>query len=434
MTIPTLDRRSFLKHGMAGGATALAAGALPLLAGGPARAADTNLRVYWWGSQDRARRTMAVGDLFHERNPSVTVTGEVTGGDYWQKLATQMVGRNMPDVFQLEPNTLADYSRRGATRPLDPFMPKPLDIDGFGKGMVDLCRVDGKVFGVALGLNSFAMIYDQDAFEKASIKPPTIGTTWKEYADLAVELTKAAGRPGYFGAPYGARYHYVFEIWLRQRGKGLYSPEGKIGFTVDDAKEWYSYWEDLRARGGCVTADIQALDELLIDSNALATGKSATGLVFSNQLIGYQLLTKSKLGLTTVPFAGPGMPSGHYYRPALIWGIGATSKNPEIAAAYINFFVNDPKAGELLGVERGVPMSQSIREAILPSLNEVEKATVKYVNTLADKVIPYPPPAPKGSTEFDHTAMRPTADQLAFGKLTVAQAAQRLYDEGNRIL
>jgi multiple sugar transport system substrate-binding protein len=128
------------------------------------------------------------------------------------------------------------------------------------------------------------------------------------------------------------------------------------------------------------------------------------------------------------------MPSGHYYRPALIWGIGATSKNPEIAAAYINFFVNDPKAGEILGVERGVPMSQGIREAILPSLNEVEKATVKYVNLLADKVIPYPPPAPKGSTEFDHTAMRPTADQLAFGKLTVAQAAQRLYDEGNRIL
>jgi len=139
---------------------------------------------------------------------------------------------------------------------------------------------------------------------------------------------------------------------------------------------------------------VQTLDQNQIERNSLALGKSAMGLTYSNQLIGYQLLTKNKLGITMVPSSGPGTKSGHYYRPALIWSIGSTTKNADKAAAFISFFVNDVEAGKILGVERGVPMSPKVREAILPNLNEVERATVDYVNLLADKVSDYPPPVP----------------------------------------
>jgi multiple sugar transport system substrate-binding protein len=251
---------------------------------------------------------------------------------------------------------------------------------------------------------------------------------------MAVDLTKAVGRPDYWGAPYGARYHYVFDVWLRQRGKRLYTEDAKLGFTVDDAKEWFSYWEDLRKRNGCVPADVQTLDQAQIERNALALGKSAMGLTYSNQLIGYQLLTKNKLGITMVPQAGPGAKSGHYYRPALIWSIGSTTKQADKAAAFISFFVNDLEAGKILGVERGVPMSPKVREAILPSLNEVERATVDYVNLLADKVSDYPPPVPIGAVEFDNNVMRKVADQVAFGQMSINDAAQRLLEDGNAVL
>jgi multiple sugar transport system substrate-binding protein len=81
-----------------------------------------------------------------------------------------------------------------------------------------------------------------------------------------------------------------------------------------------------------------------------------------------------------------------------------------------------------------VPLSPSVREAILPTLNETEQATVKYVSSLADKVVPYPAPAPKGANEFDRAVMRPVTDQLAFGKLSIAEAARRLVEDGNRVL
>jgi len=224
-------------------------------------------------------------------------------------------------------------------------------------------------------------------------------------------------------------------VWLHQRNKGVYGNDGHgVGFNVDEAKEWFSYWEELRKAGGCVSADVQALDQNLIESNALTLGKAATGLVYSNQLIGYQSLSKNKLALTTYPQMGGGAPSGHYLRPALIWSVGISSRNKEAAASFIDFFVNDLEAGKILGVERGVPLSPAVREAILPLLNETEQATVKYVNMLVDRAMPYPPPAPKGANEFDRTVMRPVTDELAFGKLSVADAAARLVNDGNRVL
>ncbi|MBB4567932.1 ABC transporter substrate-binding protein [Rhizobium leucaenae] len=422
-----MNRRSFM-IGTAGAAAGLAFGA-----GGavPAFADSTQLRAMWWGSPDRGKRTVAVAELFHSKNPDISVVGESISGDgYWAKLATGMASQSIADVFQLEPSTISDYSKRGACMPLDQFVPSTLKVDSFGKDVLKLTTVDKKLYGIGLGLNSFAMFYDEDAFKKAGVTPPSPTTTWAEYADLAVEMTKAAGKRAYWGGPYGARYNYVLDVWLRQRGKSLYTDEGGLGFSVDDAKEWYSYWEDLRQRGGTVSADVQTLDQNTIESNCLALGKSAIGMAYSNQLVGYQLVVKSKLAVTMLPREKKDGPSGHYYRPALIWSVGSSSKNGEAAAKFINFFVNDIDAGKILGVERGVPMSPTVRAAILPTLNPVEQQTVKYVELLKDQVGTYPVPAPLGSNEFDQNVMRPVADQLAFGKITVAEAAQKLVEEG----
>ncbi|SCW40895.1 multiple sugar transport system substrate-binding protein [Rhizobium mongolense subsp. loessense] len=421
-----INRRSFLM-GSAGVATGLAFGAGSVI---PAFAEDAQLRAMWWGSNDRAKRTLEVAKLYQAKTPGVTIVGESLSGDgYWTKLATQMAGRAIADVFQLEPSTISDYSKRGACMPLDEFVPSALKVDTFGKDMLKLTTVDSKLYGIGLGLNSFALFFDQTTFEKAGLPLPTPDLTWDEYAKLAVELTKAAGKDNYWGGPYGARYAYVFDAWLRQRGKSLYA-NGSLGFDVEDAKEWYSFWEDLRKKGGTVAADVQTLDQNTIDTNCLALGKSAIGMAYSNQLVGYQLISKNKLAITMLPRERKGGPSGHYYRPALIWSIGATTKNGEAAAKFIDFFVNDIDAGRILGVERGVPMSATVREAILPNLNPTEQDTVKYVNLLKDQVGDYPAPAPLGATEFDQRVLRPLADELAFERTTPADAAARLVEQG----
>ncbi len=157
-------------------------------------------------------------------------------------------------------------------------------------------------------------------------------------------------------------------------------------------------------------------------------------MAYSNQMVGYQLIIKNKLGITMLPREKKGGPSGHYYRPALIWSVGATTKQGEAAAKFISFFVNDPEAGKILGVERGVPMSPAVREAILPQLNPTEQETVKYVNLLKDQVGEYPRPVPMGATEFDQRVLRPTCDELAFERISVADAATKLVEIGKGTL
>lgn len=428
----TIGRRRLLITATMG----LGMAGLGLTAGGlSARAQDMRLRCVWWGSADRSRRTNEVISLYQKADPRTDISGEmIAGSDYWTKLATSMAGRNVADIFQLEPSTIADYSGRGACMELDKFVGSSLDLSGFGKSEIDLCRIDGKLYGVGLGLNSFCMMYDAETLKEAGVSIPREQITWKALAELARDFKKnAPPRRNYWAVPYGGRYHYVFDVWLRQRGKLLFQ-DGTIGFNKEDAKEWFAYWEDLRQNGLAVSADIQTRDDNTIESNSLTLGNSAIGFAYSNQLVGYQQLNKKTLSIGMLPGMGESKPTGHYYRPGLIWSISSTSTNPEQAAKFISFFVNDVAAGKVLGVERGVPPSKAVREAVLPSLNDTERKTVDYIESLSGKLDTYPEPAPIGANEFDRGIMRPIADSLAFGRSTVDEAAQTLVDSGKQTL
>src|SRR5690606_34064296 len=100
--------------------------------------------------------------------------------------------------------------------------------------------------------------------------------------------------------------------WLRQRGKALYTAEGKIGFDEQDAVEWYQLWAKLREAGVCVTPDDQALDTGPLESTMLVTGKSALMPSNSNQLVGFQALVQDKLDMCGYPRIAEGQGGGHY--------------------------------------------------------------------------------------------------------------------------
>lgn len=183
-----------------------------------------------------------------------------------------------------------------------------------------------------------------------------------------------------------------------------------------------------------MSAEVQSMDQLQVDSNPLTTGKAVMAIAFSNQLLGYQAAVKNTLGITTLPLTSPSGPSGLFYRPGLHFGIASTSQNPELAAKFIDFFINDLGAGKILGVERGVPVNVDVKNAVVPLIDEVSKRTVDYISSIADRVGPYPPPVPVGASEFDTRAFRPLADKVAFGQVTPAEAAEQLIAEGGRIL
>jgi multiple sugar transport system substrate-binding protein len=424
-----ISRRNLLKSGLAMGA------ATPYFLLRSAFAADGSLRIIYWGSPDRVKRTDAVSALFAKANPGMTANAEVAS-DYWPKLNTMMAGGNLPDVVQLEPNTLPDYSRRGVLTPLDGLIANgTIRTSDLVKSALDLTRVDKKVTGIAQSINSFALIYDKEAYAKAGIPEPRFGLTWDDYARQAVEITKASGKSRYWGAPYAARKNFVFQSWLTQRGKTLFTEDQKIGFDIDDAKEFYTYWESLRKAGGCTPGDVSSKSILTPDSSEMASKNSSSALMFSNQLVAYHsLLPDTKLGIAPFPIIKQGGTSGLFYRPGLIWSISKDCKHIDDAAKYIDFFVNDIGAGKVLEVERGIPVNVRVRDQVAAHLSEYARLSVEFTDSIAKIVTPYPPASPAGAIEVDTGVMRPLGDQLAFGKVTVDEAAKKLVDGAKRAI
>lgn len=421
---PFITRRGLL---MSGAAMAGAAGlGLPAFA-----QSDTRLRMYWWGGKERADRTEATNKLFVEKNAGTTITGETLGwNDYWQRLATQIAGRNGPDLIQMDYRYIFEYARRDALLAMDPFIGKGLNLADFNQGAVDSGKVDGKIYGVSLGLNSVALFYSQDAIRDAGMKPPAWDLTWEGYAKYALDLTKALKRDGFWGMQDAGGLEPALDNYMRGKGLALYTADGKLGFAEKDIAGWFGYWADLRKAGGCPPADVQALDKNNPETNMLTLGKAAIGLANSNQLVAYQAINKPRLGIGMFP---KGEKPGQYLKPSMLLSVYSRTKNPEAAMKVVDFYINNPDAGKLLGLERGVPASAKVRDALASSLNELDRMMSDYIAFISDKVGDLPPPPPQGAGEIQNV-LRRINEQIGFGRMSVADGAKQFMSDANGVL
>jgi multiple sugar transport system substrate-binding protein len=397
----------------------------------PLQAQAQRMRVTWWGGADRARRTRAALDAWQRLNPGLQVDSETVGwGDYWTRLATQVAGGNAPDVLQMDYRYIYEYARRRALRPLDELMPEPLNIQDFGAANIDLGRVDGRLFGVAMGINSTAMLYDTTVFERLRIEPPKVGTTWAQFAEIAMAVSRESRRRGFFGTQDAGMHEPGLEVFVRGRGRPLYTDDGKLGPTREDMAEWFDYWDRLRRANAAPPGDVTALDRDTPETSLVVTNRAAMVFTHSNLLIAHQGLMQNKLAMTAYP---RGERPGQYYKPSMLLSMSATAANPREAARLIDFLSVGPEAGEALGVERGVPPSARRREQLAATVPENDRLQIAYIASIGSVVAQIPPPPPSGAGEIAQL-LRRTNERVAFNQLRVPQAAEEFVNEATRIL
>ena len=420
-----IPRRQFLL----GGSVLAAASALGL---SPALAQQASLRLAFWGGQDRANRTYAVADKFAEVS-GTAIDGEfIAWDDYWTRLATQVSGGAAPDVLQMDYRYIVEYASRGAIAPLDDFIGNTLKLDDFDADQVEGGRVNGKLYGISLGSNSAAMIYNATVFEEVGIAPPDLTTTYDDYRAMGEAFASANLRNGIKALSDSSGSDIVFENWLRQQGSALYTAEGTIGFDEEALVEWFRLWADLRDAGVIVSAENQALSTASAEASMIITNKAATTPIHSNELVVYQGISPDKLGLASYPLTGDGA-GGHYRKPSQFFSVSGTSQNAEQAAAFISYFVNDPDAAKLLGVERGVPCTQTARDAVADELTPESRAALDFVASLGALVGPLPPSPPPAAGEVSK-ALGNISQEIAFGVRSPEDAAQAFVADAAAIL
>jgi multiple sugar transport system substrate-binding protein len=409
------------------GSTALAAAA-----GISPAFAQEALRLIFWGGQARADRTYGVTDLFTKAG-GPAVEGEfLAWNDYWPKLATQTAGGNAPDVIQMDYRYIVEYATRGAIAPLDDFVGGALQLADFDQDQLDGGKVGGKLYGISLGANSVALMINTVDFEKAGIELPGPNTTYADLPAMA-ETFKSKG-VGKALISDGSGSEPMYENWLRQKGKALYTADGKLAFDEADATEWFKLWADLRAGGVCVSADDQALDTGPLETTMLTLNKASVMPSNSNQLVAFQAINKDKITISNFPRIATDAPGGHYRKPSMFFSVGGTSAQQEEAAKFISFFVNDPEASTVLGVERGIPCSKAVRDALAPTLDEQSQVALNFVANLGPLLAALPPSPPAAAGEIDASLFRTLSQEVAFGGKSPEEAGPELVKGATDIL
>ena len=395
---------------------------LPAYTGGPAE-----LRMGWWGNDDRAARTQQVIELFEAAYPDIKVAGEPNGGtaDHFQILDTQLAANDAPDIIQFGGNW-PDYQQY--LEPLNDYLGKQLLIDTPERfdqtALIPATDADGNLYVVSLGTNTLVLAYNKTMIEAAGVELPKDNMTWDELLaygrELKAELPEGVA-PFVDNSTNQANYLSYF---YRQQGTPLWTSDegGKSYATVESAKAWLQMWADMRDEGLIPDADTTyTYTEDGPDSSALVAGKAAIGLIWSNQGASYQAAMTDELGMTTLPKGGE---ASYVIQMSQYLGIYKDSENKEAAALFINFFVTSPEAGAILETNRGVPSSPVVRQSISDKATVTDAAVYRIYAAIADRMIPQDPNLPNDQEFVNELEL--IGPQVAYGESTVDQAAEDL--------
>lgn len=428
--MPQLNRRKFLST-LAAGAGGVAASSM---LGMPAFAQDARIRHFWWGNPSRDERTFKVIDLFKENNAGSDVVGETIGwSDYWTKMATQTAGKNMADLVQMDYRYLFEYVRRGALLPLDDYFGKTLHLDGFDASALAGGMVDGKLYALNIGSNSQVCIFNTRMVQEAGSAAEFDPIAWTHDDLMRVGKAISENTPdGVYGTDDISLQAVSWELWSRQNGRNFYDGD-KVNAKVEDLVSFWKFWKEMRDAGACSPADITVglLGSSMADAG-LVTQQTAMSYMWSNQIVGVQSLLQDTVGAAMHAHKVGGEP-GQFIKPSMFMALTRDTSNPEVATAYMNAWVNDPAATAILGLERGIPASPTVRAALAPNFSPAEKVSVDYFTAIQDHVGTLPAPPPKGAGEVQDAYER-IATTVVLGSTSIEDGAKAYFDEAESIL
>jgi multiple sugar transport system substrate-binding protein len=405
-----------------------------------AAAEVAELRFVWWGGQLRADVTTQVIQLFEQKNPDVKFSFEPLGfEEYWTKMTTQAAGGGLPDVMQHGSPTLVEWTANGFLLPLDSYIdsgvletkdiPPALQVHG---------QIDGQIYGMSAGSNANGFVVDVDAFEQAGIPVPADTWTWNDFEQVVLQLHEKLGIWGF-----GMYLHHIdmWRILYTSAGSELFSPDKKSLAYSDDQPliDHLNMILRLQEAGAIPTlAEETEVQSQGPESQFIVTGKCAIDwLAGSNQLVAMWTAAGENRNFKILPVPRiAGKQQGTGIRPSQYVAVTNSSKNPEVAVRFLNFFINDVEANTILNAERGVPINSKVLDALSNSAQPAQRAVYDYLARLAEDTAPYSLiPDPLGIEDIRTNIYYPElTDPVRYGMIDPAEAVANFRIKTNEIL
>jgi multiple sugar transport system substrate-binding protein len=312
--------------------------------------------------------------------------------------------KQLPDVLRIDNPDLQEIADTGALAPLTDY---GVDLTGLYPNLIEAGSYQGKVYGIAPGINGMALFYNKDMFEAAGLKPPT---TWAEVKDVAAKLTKDGVYGIAFSAPATEEGSWQFEPWFWGAGadlKQLDSPE---------AVKALQFWTDLVTSGSASKSVVQWSQGDVNDQ--FLAGKAA---MQQNGVWNLSALEQAKINFGVVPIpkpdggAAPGPMGGEVLT---IPDSGDTAKM-QAAGKVVNCLLSDKLMLDWATLQAYIPARQSVAAQSVANDPNMKS----FVDAAAAELSRTGPPANLGPNYSKVSQPLWTAIQAALsGAMTPAEA------------
>lgn len=389
----------------------------------------------WWGAEGRHAYTQELVNQYAAEHEGLSVTFQPNSWDgYWEKMATQAAGNNLPTIMQMDHGYINNYSTNGLLRDLTPYVEEGLlHLDNISPELLESGRVDGKLTGVVLSQSARAVIINKNSLAAAGLEMPSPDWTWQDFEDLCMAYTEKTGNPAI--DEYNSLV-MVMGAYLLQLNERMFSDDGtKLGYdNYEDVVPFFEMWKRLVDAGACITPDENVTLMQLPSEQTLVSTEKALLRFHSNSFPNWA--KNENLVLSVLPGMEGGS-FGNYAKPGMYFCVSANAdeETAREAVKLIDWWINSETVADVQGTDRGIPASSAICNYLLSKddIDPISVDTFRFFDDMAPRSTVCPPPDPACSGEISAEAMN-IFESMLNGKYTPDEAAKAFFDVATEIL
>jgi ABC-type glycerol-3-phosphate transport system substrate-binding protein len=268
-----MSRMSFIRRALALGLSVTAVAGLLETIEGPAERAfaasgrkSSSIRFSAWGSTDEQTTIKQVLSVFQQRNPSISVTPELTDWtSYWTKYNADIAAHSTADVQFL--TNVPTYAAKGALTEIHSLLAKHHKTvpKGYNKGELLIFQYKKGLYGLPRDNDTKVIFYNKKLFRKAGLSFPTSKWSWSDLRTLAQKLTV---RQGSRISQYGFAFETgMWRLYFWENGVELFDSDSnpkKVTFNTPAGAKAIQFMADLINKDKVTPPPSQIVDSTYI--------------------------------------------------------------------------------------------------------------------------------------------------------------------------
>lgn len=300
----------------------------------PASREVQTLRI--WSHQGQESENRAMRDIVQSFNQAYRDEGLAVRVDffpdyqYTEKLSIAAAGGDLPDAFDLDGPTVAQFAEAGLLHPLSPFFSEEI-LNDIAPTILTQGTVNDTLYALGAFDSAMVLYYRKDLFRSVGLIPPPQGDvwTWQEFLRACERLSEHGHSPVALHMDITADewFTYAFSPVIWSAGGRLISPDGRrtegvlnADVNVDALRKWIQLFEKGFARRSPVNPDPFGTGDTAMDWNGHWMARSHLETFGED------------LGIMSLPRTGPhpGAASGSW-----CWAMAADTPHPELTARWL---------------------------------------------------------------------------------------------------